>query len=135
MRKFVTSLAAGAAVAALAATASQAQQAAPAQPAAPQAAPQAPANISDDKVQSFALAMTQVSSLNQKYTAQLEAAPDESARTEIQRKAAVEMTQAVEGAGISPQEYNQIAQAAQQDAELRARIGQAMQATGQTSAN
>ena len=130
MRNTLTTLAASVAVAALGVTAAQAQQAAPAQAPQAQAAPQASGEITDDKVKSFALAMNQVSNLNQKYSAQIEAAPDDAARTEIQRQAATEMGQAVQQAGITPQEYNQIAQAAQNDAELRARIGQAMQANG-----
>ena len=135
MRKTLTTLAASTAVAALAATAHAQQTPAPQAQAAPPAATQSAGEISDQKVQSFALAMNQVSSLNQKYSAQLQAAEDDAARTEIQQKAASEMSQAVEQAGITPQEYNQIAQAAQNDGELRARIGQAMQATGQAPAN
>jgi len=36
----------------------------------------------------------------------------------------------VQQAGITPQQYNMIAQAAQNDEALRLRIGQAMQANG-----
>ncbi|MDP1643452.1 MAG: DUF4168 domain-containing protein [Phenylobacterium sp.] len=130
MRMTLTTLAASAAVFALGATAAQAQQTAPAPAPQQQAAPQAAGEITDEKVNSFALAMNQVSSLNQKYGAEIQAAPEGPARTEVQQKAAAEMSQAVEQAGLTPQEYNQIAQAAQNDAELRARIGQAMQANG-----
>ncbi|HMP61635.1 MAG TPA: DUF4168 domain-containing protein [Phenylobacterium sp.] len=125
MRKLITPLLASAALAALGVTAAQAQQAAP--PPAQAATATAGASVSDEKVESFAVAMVQVSQLNETYSAQLQAAADDAARSEIQQRAATEMAQAVEQAGISPEEYNQIAQQAQGDAELRARIGQAMQ--------
>ncbi|MDP1618774.1 DUF4168 domain-containing protein [Phenylobacterium sp.] len=127
MRNRLPALAAGAALAFGAAGLVQAQTAEA--PAATQQAPAA-ANITDEQVNSFALAMNEVSSLNQKFSAELQAAPDDATRTQIQQQAATEMTQAVEKSGITPTEYNQIAQAAQADAELRARIGQAMQDNG-----
>jgi hypothetical protein len=132
MRKPLATLAASAAVIALGVTAAQAQtqQPTPAEAPGNQAAPQATSDITDEQVNSFALAMNQVSSLNQKYSAQIQGASDDTARAELQQKAASEMSQAVQQAGITPEEYNQIAQAAQGDAELRARIGQAMQANG-----
>lgn len=132
MRKPLATLAASAAVIALGVTAAQAQtqQPTPAAASGNQAAPQAASDITDEQVNSFALAMNQVSSLNQKYSAQIQGASDDTARAELQQKAASEMSQAVQQAGITPEEYNQIAQAAQGDAELRARIGQAMQANG-----
>ncbi len=129
MRNRLPVMAAGAALAFGFAGLAQAQDAGA--PAAAQQAPSAAAaNITDEQVNSFALAMNEVSSLNQKFSAELQAAPDDATRTQIQQQAATEMTQAVEKSGISPTEYNQIAQAAQADAELRARIGQAMQANG-----
>lgn len=132
MRKPLATLAASAAVIALGVTAAQAQtqQPSPAQAPETQGASQAASDITDEQVNSFALAMNQVSSLNQKYSAQIQGASDDTARAELQQKAASEMSQAVQQAGITPEQYNQIAQAAQGDAELRARIGQAMQANG-----
>ncbi|MDP2215616.1 DUF4168 domain-containing protein [Phenylobacterium sp.] len=123
-----TLVAASAALALGAASMAHAQADAAAAPAEPAA--EAATAISDDQVNSFALAMNAVSTLNQEYAAKIQAAPDDAARTQIQQEAATEMTAAVEKAGISPTEYNQIAQAAQADEDLRARIGAAMQANG-----
>lgn len=134
MRNRLPALAAGAALALGVSGLAHAQDAGA--PAATEQVPSAAAaNITDEQVNSFALAMNEVSSLNQKFSSQLAAAPDDAARTQIQQQAATEMTQAVEKSGISPTEYNQIAQAAQADAELRARIGQAMQDNGIAPAN
>ncbi|WP_293316474.1 DUF4168 domain-containing protein [Phenylobacterium sp.] len=130
MRKTLPLLAASAMIAALGATAAQAQETAPAQAPQEQAAPQGSAEITDEMINSFTLAMNQVTSLNEKFSAQIQAAPDDAARTELQRQAATEMGRAVQQAGITPQQYNMIAQAAQNDEALRLRIGQAMQANG-----
>ncbi len=130
MRKTLPLLAASAMIAALGATAVQAQETAPAQAPQEQAAPQESSEITDEMINSFTLAMNQVTSLNEKYSPQIEAATDDAARTELQRQAATEMGQAVQQAGLTPQQYNLIAQAAQNDEALRLRIGQAMQANG-----
>ena len=115
MRKTLPLLAASAMIAALGATAAQAQETAPAQAPQEQAAPQGSAEITDEMINSFTLAMNQVTSLNEKFSAQIQAAPDDAARTELQRQAATEMGRAVQQAGITPQQYNMIAQAAQND--------------------
>ncbi|MBA4793456.1 MAG: DUF4168 domain-containing protein [Phenylobacterium sp.] len=107
-----------------------AQTAAPSQAPQPQRSAPGASSFSDDQVQSFAVAMNAVGELNKKYAGKLQSASGEQERQQVQQQAANEMGQAVTEAGITPQEYNQIAEAAQQDAELRARIGAAMQATG-----
>ncbi|MDP1873284.1 DUF4168 domain-containing protein [Phenylobacterium sp.] len=130
MRNRLPTFAAAAALALGAGSLAHAQTA-PGPAAAPPAA-EANAAISDDQVNSFALAMNEISTLNQKYAPQIQGATDDTARTDLQRQAATEMAAAVEKSGISAEQYNQIAQAAQGDAELRARIGVAMQANGVT---
>lgn len=91
--------------------------------------------FTDAQVDSFAEAMTDIQSLNEQYSARVAAEADETAKAALQQQMTAEMTAAVEGAGLTSEEYNQIAAAAQGDAELRARIGQSMQADAGTSAD
>lgn len=131
MRYRLPALAASAAAFALgAATVSQAQTSSGPTSPPPTATAEAPGTITDDQVNSFAIALAQVSALNQKFNPQIQAATDDTARTELQRQAATEMAAAVQASGISAEEYNAIAQAAQSDTALRTRIGAAMQANG-----
>lgn len=84
--------------------------------------------FSDTQVSGFASAMNDVQSLNDEYAPRLASESDAAAKAELQREMNTKMTAAVESSGITAQEYNQIAAAAQTDAGLRTRIGQAMQA-------
>lgn len=93
------------------------------------AAPTAGAtSFTDTQIDGFASAMNDVQALNDEYAPRVAAEGDPTAKAELQSEMNTKMTAAVEGAGITAQEYNQIAAAAQTDAGLRTRIGQAMQA-------
>lgn len=93
------------------------------------------AAFTDSQVEGFAEAMTDVQSLNEEYGPKVTAETDATAQATLQQEMNTKMTAAVEESGLTAQEYNQIAAAAQTDAELRARIGQAMQADAGTSAD
>lgn len=91
--------------------------------------------FSDTQINGFASAMNDVQSLNDEYAPRLASESDAAAKAELQTEMNRKMTAAVEGAGITAQEYNQIAAAAQTDAALRSRIGQAMQADAAAGAD
>lgn len=91
--------------------------------------------FSDTQINGFASAMNDVQSLNDEYAPRLASESDAAAKAELQTEMNSKMTAAVEGAGITAQEYNQIAAAAQTDAALRSRIGQAMQADAAAGAD
>jgi hypothetical protein len=93
------------------------------------------ASFTDTQVEGFAEAMTDVQSLNEEYGPKVTAETDATAQATLQQEMNTKMTAAVEESGLTAEEYNQIAAAAQTDAELRARIGQAMQADAGTSAD
>ena len=84
--------------------------------------------FTDTQIDGFASAMNEVQSLNDEYAPRLAGESDATAKADLQREMNTKMTAAVVGAGITAQEYNQIAAAAQTDAALRSRIGRAMQA-------
>ncbi|AFT69768.1 putative conserved secreted protein [Alloalcanivorax dieselolei B5] len=81
------------------------------------------AGISDQDVQRFAEAQGKVNDIKQEYQGKLqESAQDPQKAMEIQQEAQQEMVQAVQDSGMDVQQYNQIAQLAQYDNELRQRI-------------
>lgn len=102
-------------------TASWAQQAPPPQPPAQQ---QAPVNVGDQDLQTFAEAQERVAQISQKWNARAQQAKDNSpqAMQKMQQSATDEMVVAVETAGLSVQEYNQIAQAVQSDPDLQSKL-------------
>ena len=109
---------------------------APAQPSAPaanepsQPAAQAP-DVSDEKLQSFAVALAEVEKIKQEYSQRLQTADSQEEQQQIQNEAGQKMLQAVEGKGISVDEYNQIIQSAQSDPAFAQRLTKAMGQTEQ----
>ena len=102
-----------------------------AQSAAPQPQPAPPAaetmEVSDDQLQSFAVAFVEVERLKQEYIQRLQEAASETEQQELQAEAGEKMLQAVEQTeGISANEYNQIIQSAQNDPELAQRLTDAI---------
>lgn len=91
--------------------------------------------FTDVQVDRFAEAMVDIQALNETYGPRVAGAADTNARAALQQQMTTEMTAAVTETGLTAEEYNQIAAAAQGDAALRARIGQAMQADAGTSAD
>jgi outer membrane murein-binding lipoprotein Lpp len=86
---------------------------------------------SDAKLQSFADAVRAVNAVVEEWRPQIQAAPNEADARQMAEKANEEMRAAVAGTeGITIEEYQAIAQAAQADAQLMARIDQALKETG-----
>jgi hypothetical protein len=110
---------------ALAAPASAfAQDAAPIEQGAGEAPMAAPAlDVTDETLQSFAVAFLQVAEISQEYQPQLESAASPEEQDQVRIEAGERMIQAVEQAdGITVDEYQGILQAAQTDPELAQRI-------------
>ncbi|WP_111642105.1 DUF4168 domain-containing protein [Marinimicrobium alkaliphilum] len=85
-------------------------------------------NVSDEEVDAFVAAYIAVQTINQEYTEKLQAAESPEDATELQQQAQGEMQQAVTDSGISIEEYQQIANLANQDEGLRDRITEALAA-------
>jgi outer membrane murein-binding lipoprotein Lpp len=84
---------------------------------------------SDAKLQSFASAVIAVNSVVEQWRPQIEAASSDAERQQMAAQANQEMQAAVEGVeGMSVEEYQAIAQAAQGDAQLMARLDQVFKA-------
>ena len=87
---------------------------------------QAPApEISDAEIEAFAAALIDVQEIGQAWTQRMQEAEDQEAIAEMREEARAEMTAAIEEHGLTVEEYNQIATAAQDDPELAQRIQQA----------
>jgi glucose/arabinose dehydrogenase len=99
-----------------------------AQPPAPQPGP-APgaAEVSDEQLERFADAYTEVAQLRDEYTQQIIQAEDPDRATELQQEANERMIEAVEEKGLSVGEYNMIAEAMDRDPELQERVLQKLQ--------
>lgn len=83
---------------------------------------------SDAKLQSFADAVLAVNAVVEQWRPQIQGAPNETGAEQMAQEANEEMRAAVAGTeGITVDEYQQIAQAAQTDAQLMARIDQVLQ--------
>ena len=79
--------------------------------------------VTDAKLQSFASAVIAVNAVVERWRPQIQAAPSETDKQQMAEKANQEMRAAVEGTeGLSVDEYQAIAQAAQGDPQLMARI-------------
>lgn len=93
------------------------------QQAAPGAQPQAEQiDVSDDEVEGFVDAYMAVQGVNQEYTQKLQEVEDPEKATELQQEAQGEMQSAVDESGLSIEKYQQIANQAGQDEELRGKI-------------
>ncbi|MEP4370948.1 MAG: DUF4168 domain-containing protein, partial [Alloalcanivorax venustensis] len=84
-------------------------------------------DISDDEVKKFADAQAKVEEVKGEYQSQVQAASEDPEKAmEVQREAQQEMVKAVKDTGLDVRKYNQIAQLAQYDTDLRERIQEKM---------
>jgi len=79
-------------------------------------------DVSDSDVEGFVEAYMAVQAVNQEYTQKLQAVEDPEEATELQQEAQGKMEEAVSESGLSIDQYQQIANQAGQDEELRAQI-------------
>ncbi len=83
--------------------------------------------VSDEEIQAFAAAMMDVQELGQEWTQRMQETEDQEELSQMQQEAQEEMIGAIEDHGMTVEEYNEIATAAQQDPELAQEIEQAVQ--------
>ncbi|HKK37012.1 MAG TPA: DUF4168 domain-containing protein [Paracoccaceae bacterium] len=76
-----------------------------------------------EQVESFAMALVEVRRIGEEARPEFEAAETESDRTEIRQTATERMVAAVRAEGLDIETYNSIAEAANENPELAARIG------------
>jgi len=89
----------------------------------------------DAKLRDFANAIGQVQSVEAQYAEQLAAAGDGEAGAAVRQEVAIKMGEAVQGAGLTPAEYNEMMVAAEQDPDLRQRVLAYLQPAQGGSAN
>jgi hypothetical protein len=78
--------------------------------------------VDDSQLNLFVEAQTEVIKISEKWNARMQEAESPEAAQEIRGQAHEEMVSAVEDAGLSVEEFNQIATAAQADPELQNRL-------------
>lgn len=88
---------------------------------APQAAPQT-IEITEAAVDKFIEVLQDVESIRGKYVERLQDAEDQQTAMEIQQEAQEKMLEKVQSSGMTVQQFNLIAQAAQQSPEIQQRI-------------
>lgn len=88
---------------------------------APQAAPQT-IEITEAAVDKFIEVLQDVESIRGKYVERLQDAEDQQTAMEIQQEAQEKMVEKVQSSGMTVQQFNMIAQAAQQSPEIQQRI-------------
>ncbi|MDQ2076592.1 DUF4168 domain-containing protein [Marinimicrobium sp. ABcell2] len=83
-------------------------------------------DVSDEDVNNFVDAYISVQEINQEYTQRLQDVDDPEQATELQQEAQNKMQEAISDAGLSISEYQQIANQAGQDEQLRNQIEEAL---------
>jgi len=96
----------------------------PAQTVAPPAAQQAPRDFNDTELKSFAVALVQVSRINDNYLPIYYAAKTPEEQQAVEQKASQEMVQAVQGAGMTVDQYQEILSLARSNPEVANRINE-----------
>jgi hypothetical protein len=84
--------------------------------------PTQPVQVSEAKIDQFVDALTEISVIRETAAAELDTTTDTAEAQQIQMRAQEEMIQAVENAGLSVEEYNQIAALMGSDPELQQEI-------------
>lgn len=92
-----------------------------AQPQQQQQQPQA-MDVSDAKLEQFVEAVTEVQSVQQEYASEIQSTQEAAEAQALRQEAQEKMVGAVEDAGLSVTEYNQISQQLQSDPELSNRL-------------
>lgn len=92
----------------------------------PETAPSYGVEVSQDDVDNFVEAYMSVQEINQDYTQRLQDVDDPEQATELQQEAQGKMQDAISEAGLSIAEYQQIANQAGQDDQLRSQIEEAL---------
>jgi hypothetical protein len=83
-------------------------------------------DVTQEDVDNFVEAYISVQEINQDYTQRLQDVEDPEQATELQQEAQTKMQEAISDAGLSISEYQQIANQAGQDEELRNQIEEAL---------
>lgn len=79
-------------------------------------------DIDEQQLEAFVVARAEVQEIQQEYTQRLQATEGNEQAAELQAEAQEKMVSAVENEGLSVQEFNQIADAAQNDPEVREKV-------------
>jgi ferredoxin-NADP reductase len=97
-------------------------------PATQQQAPQQEAaHVTEEKLEQFVEALTEITMIRQTAAVELESAADMERAEQVHREAQEQMIEAVENAGLSVDEYNRIATLMGTDPELSERIHNKLQ--------
>jgi len=97
----------------------------------PQPQPAVPSEFSLSEIETFADAAVEVRRVQEEFDVQVQGAQDAEEIEELQQQAQQDAQQAIEGNGLSVDDYNAIVQAANQDPQLYAMIVEVMEQKAQ----
>ena len=97
----------------------------------PSQQPALPSDLSQDQIETFADAAIEVQRVHQDFNAQVQTAENPEEIEQLQQQAQDDARQAIEGKGLSVDEYSAILEAANQDPQLYAMIVETMQQRAQ----
>ncbi|MFP4168651.1 MAG: DUF4168 domain-containing protein [Desulfonatronovibrionaceae bacterium] len=92
---------------------------------------EAPAEVSDSEANDFAEAFNAIRQIQEEFTQEAQGIEDDSEIRELQQTYEDKMIKEVENKGLTVQRYNEIAQAMQQDEDLRQKIEGKMSEMGE----
>lgn len=84
-------------------------------------------DVSDQELEQFAEAQSEIAGIQQDFSARLQQVEDPEKARELQRQANDEMTSAVEEVGLDVESFNQIAMAIQSSPELQQKLTEMIQ--------
>lgn len=87
-------------------------------------------DVSEEQIEAFVQAYVQLSQVREEYTARVQAAENQEEARQLQQEANDAMTAAIEEAGLSVEEYQQVALAINANAELRERVTEMLSEEG-----
>lgn len=86
--------------------------------------------LNQERLQTFAAVAIEVQRINDDYQSRFSAAGTSEEREKIQQEAATEMTKAVEDNGMTVDQYNEVARAAQADPDVAKQISEYVRQVG-----
>lgn len=87
-------------------------------------------NFSEKRLNDFAAAAKEVFAIRQKYAPEFESAGTDADKKQIVQKARGEMEQAIQGKGLTIEQYNEVLVAAKDDQGLAEKLGKMMDGAG-----
>lgn len=84
-------------------------------------------SVSDEELEQFVVAMSEIREIRMEYAPKLQEAESEEEQNQVRKEGREEMINAIEDSGLEADEYNQIGQSINNDEDLERRVRDMMQ--------